>query len=164
MSKKPVTLDEARAILENYCNYQPRSQEQVVRKLHQMGLIPEAVDELLIEAIQKKWVNESFFASQYVQGKFRQKKWGRLKIKEGLKKQGVVEPILSEVLNGIDTDAYWQTAKELAEKKWPTLKARSPFEQKQKLLRYLASKGFEHAIIYELADEMAKDEGTILPQ
>ncbi len=144
-----MTVEEATIAIERYCMYQPRSQAQVLRKLQQMKLIPDVVDHLFIKCIEEGWLQETFFAEQYVRGKFNQKKWGRIKIKHGLKQQGVMEPILSQALATIDPDDYWETLCKNAQKKWQALGPQPEWTKSQKTYNYLIQKGFESDLIAE---------------
>lgn len=144
-----MTVEEATTAIERYCMYQPRSQAQVLRKLQQMKLIPDVVDHLFIKCIEEGWLQESFFATQYVQGKFNQKRWGRIKIKHGLKQAGVMEPILSQALAIIDPEAYWETLLKNAQKKWALLGSQNNRIKQQKTYNYLIQKGFESDLIVE---------------
>jgi regulatory protein len=137
-----MTIAEAEEKIARYCQYQPRSQDEVLRKLRSMPLIPEAVDELLIRCITNGWVREADFAYQYVTGKFRQKGWGKIKIRNGLYAKGVREPILSESLATIDDAAYEESIRAIAAKKVKTITGRNAWEKHQKLLRYLLQKGY----------------------
>ena len=55
-----------------------------------LGLIQEAIDLLIIELIQFNFLNEERYARSFARGKFRIKKWGKLKIRMALKKRGLL--------------------------------------------------------------------------
>jgi regulatory protein len=137
-----VTIAEAEEKIFKYCHYQPRSQEEVLRKLRSMPIIPDAVDELLVNCITNGWVKEADFAYQYVTGKFRQKGWGKNKIRNGLYAKGVREPILSESLATIDDEEYEASIRTIASKKAKNITGRNAWEKHQKLLRYLLQRGY----------------------
>ena len=60
---------------------------EVSMKLKSWGLIQEAIDLLIIELIQFNFLNEKRYARSFARGKFRIKKWGKLKIRMALKKR-----------------------------------------------------------------------------
>src|SRR5690606_22791562 len=82
---KVYSYNEAKNKAEAYCAYQERSQQEVRDKLYHMNLHTSQVEELIAYLIENNFLNESRFANAYVSGKFRMKKWGRKKIKQGLK-------------------------------------------------------------------------------
>ena len=72
---KTYSLDEAQKKLEFYCAYQERSHKEVVTKLKDMRMIPDAIDVIVVHLIQNNFLNEERFAKAFVRGKFRIKKW-----------------------------------------------------------------------------------------
>ena len=94
-NKKPVVLDKKAALAkaEHYCAYQERSQYEIRNKLYEWGLWTTDVDEIISELILTNFLNEERFAKAYVSGKFNINKWGKIKIKQGLKLKKVPEKI-----------------------------------------------------------------------
>jgi len=84
-SKKIPDQPAAYAKAEHYCAYQERSQQEVRDKLYEWELKPAEVEDIISRLIENNYLNEERFAKAYVQGKFNQKGWGRIKIKQGLK-------------------------------------------------------------------------------
>ena len=74
------SLDEAQKKIEHYCAYQERCHQEVVQKLRQMKMIPQAIDVIIGKLIQENYLNETRFAQSFARGKFRIKKWGKDKI------------------------------------------------------------------------------------
>ena len=74
------SLDEAQKKIEHYCAYQERCHQEVIQKLRQMKMIPQAIDVIIGKLIQENYLNETRFAQSFARGKFRIKKWGRDKI------------------------------------------------------------------------------------
>jgi regulatory protein len=86
--RKRLTPAEAHAKIQRYCAYQERSHKEVKNKLYEYGLYPGQVDELLSQLISEGFLNEERFAKAFAGGRFRMKKWGRLKIKNELEFNG----------------------------------------------------------------------------
>ena len=149
-SSKTYTVQEAKVALERYCVYQERTHQEAASKLVKMGMITEAREVVLLHLYQHDFINETRFAKVYAGGKFRINKWGRLKIKKGLLQKGVSTANINEGLAEIDTEEYSSVLQELATKKQQLIKAKNPYEKKQKLTRYLQQKGYEMNLIYEL--------------
>lgn len=152
-SKKPFTkLDKRTALAkaEHYCAYQERSQQEVRNKLYEWGLWSNEVEELISELIQTNFLNEERFTRAYVSGKFKIKKWGKVKIKRGLKLKRVPEKMIINALKGIDYDEYLNVILETAQKKAPLIKEKDPYKSKYRLITYLMGKGFEKELIIEV--------------
>ena len=89
-----------------YCAYQERSQQEVRSKLYEWGLWKEVVEEVIVKLINDNFLNEERFALAYAGGKFRIKKWGKIKIQQGLKLKGVSEYCIKKAFASIDYDDY----------------------------------------------------------
>lgn len=158
-AEKNYTLEEAFAKLSSYCAYQERSEREVWDKISDYNLSTfsqECVIDLLKE---ENFLNESRFVRAYAGGKFRTKKWGKLKIKKGLRQKGISDSLMEIALQQIDDNDYQNTLRELFEKKLNTLsESLNPFEIKKKLYNYALSKGYEMSLIFELIDEIIKEQ------
>ena len=109
---------------------------EVTMKLKSWGLIQEAIDLLIIELIQFNFLNEERYARNYARGKFRIKKWGKLKIRMALKKREVYFKCIDLAMLEIDDKTYLNTLKELLQKKNDVLKETNSYKRKMKLINY----------------------------
>ena len=142
-------LDKKQALAkaESFCVYQERSQKEVRYKLVEWGIRGDELEEILSELIMSNFLNEERFANSYTSGKFNIKKWGRIKIKQGLKLKGVPDKMMNKALYSIDDDDYMQTLENLALKKASSLGENNPLKRKMKLISYLQTRGFETELI-----------------
>lgn len=135
----------------DYCVYQDRSHWEVEQKLkEESGISKEEQGEIIVWLIQNNFLNEERFARAYVRGKFNQKQWGRNKIISGLKQKRIPEKLIDQVLNEIDEDIYLSVLERIADKKWNSLAEESLVIKKKKLISFLAQKGYESSLLYEL--------------
>lgn len=150
--KKPQILDKRTALLkaESWCAYQERSQQETRNKLYEYGLHQNEVEEVITELIVTNFLNEERFAMAYVSGKVNIKKWGRIKIKQGLKFKKVPDKLIQKALNSIDGDKYLANLLATAEKKFKVLNEKDPIKKKYKLITYLQTKGFEKDLIFDV--------------
>src|ERR1700712_5074322 len=133
---KITDVNVAMAKAEHYCPYQERSQQQVRNKLYEWGLWTDAVENIIIRLIEENYLNEERFAKAYVKGKFSQKAWGRIKIKQGLKLKNVSPILKKKALLTIDTSDYMGALTRLIEKKEATITEKDPYKRKYKLQQY----------------------------
>ncbi|MEP6674589.1 MAG: regulatory protein RecX [Ferruginibacter sp.] len=155
MNEKKLTPGQAAQKIKQFCTYQERSHAEVKEKLYLYGLYPKEVDEIVSNLVQDNYLNEERFAIQFAGGKFRMKKWGRVKIKYELKQKRVSEYCIKKALKEIDEDDYLQTLNDLLEQKLKTLKSeKNIFIKKKKLQVYLMQKGFESDLLRELINKI----------
>jgi len=150
--KKTIILDKKTALLkaESWCAYQERSQQEVRNKLYEYGLHQTEVEDLISELITTNFINEERFAMAYASGKVNIKKWGKIKVKQGLKLKKVPDRLIQKALNSIDGDKYVANLLATAEKKSAVLTEKEPYKKKFKLITYLLSKGYELDIINDV--------------
>ncbi|MDB4925563.1 regulatory protein RecX [Mucilaginibacter sp.] len=150
--KKQKITDEKIALTkaEHYCAYQERSQQEVRDKLYEWGLWPAAVENIISQLITAGFLNEERFAKAYVTGKFRQKAWGKNKIKQGLKFKKVSDVLIKKTLLIIDGDAYLKTLQHILEKKAGLLSEKDTYKRRYKLQQYAIGRGYESDLIADV--------------
>lgn len=156
ISNKTYTFDEALIKLQNYCSYQERSHQEVRQKLIGMRMIPEAMDQIIINLLENNFLNEERFAKTFVSGKFRIKKWGRIRLTSELRKKDVSKYNINKALSDINEIDYIETFNALAEKKLPYIKETNKLKKKKKLINYLLYRGWESHLVYEKVNQLIK--------
>lgn len=155
MLKRPsYTVNEATRKMERYCTYQDRCHQEVLRKLREMRMIPEAIDKIMGHLIAHGFLNEERFARSFVRGKFRIKKWGRVRITRELKNRDISPYIIRMAFEELDDREYSDTLRDLARKRLSQLEGIDPRLQKKKLYDYLLYRGWESSRIYDQLEDL----------
>lgn len=152
--KENLTPNQAKVKIRHFCNYQERCQQEVKEKLYSYSLNTEDVNEVLAYAILEGLVNEERYAILFAGSKFRQKKWGRLRIKRELKQKQISDYILKKAMQEIDDDQYIENLKTIAEKYYHTLKDKFNYIKLQKVTKHLVSKGYEMDLIQDYIKQL----------
>ena len=154
-SRKTYTLEEARRRMEQFCAYRERCHQEVVGKLRSMGMIPEAVDTIVVGLIEGGFLSEERFAKAFARGKFRQKGWGKARIRRELKMRQVTEFLIMKALEEIELPEYLETFDAIAIKRWKQLADVSDRQKKlRKFVDYLLYRGWDVDMILEKAKEL----------
>lgn len=140
--------------ISHYCAVQERSTREVSEKLYAWGVRGQDAEKIIDALVDDNFVNNARFAEAFTRSKFNQKKWGKRKISWELRGKGVSDSEVRHALEGIPEAAYRETAKNLIEKKHAELKDEEPRQRKEKLMRYLASKGYESEFLYAFLPEL----------
>ncbi len=155
MSNKYVSYDEAVQKLESYCAYQERCHQEVHQKLKDLGIFGEDIDQITAHLIENNYLNELRFATLFAGGRFRIKKWGRIKIKLALKQKRISEYCIKKALQTeIPEEDYYQTLLQVLEKKDRTLREPNAYKYKQKLARYAQERGFESPLVWSVINDL----------
>ncbi|SDR83741.1 regulatory protein RecX [Christiangramia echinicola] len=152
--QKSYTVKEALQKLMHYCAYRDRSQKEVEDKLDELRMIPEAKEKIIISLMQENFLNEERFARSFVRGKFRIKKWGRIKITQELKKKEISAPIIKLGLSEIKESDYRKTLYELAEKKADKITEPNPYKKKKKLADHFLRRGYESTLVFDCVNDI----------
>ncbi|MBS1531946.1 MAG: regulatory protein RecX [Bacteroidetes bacterium] len=147
---KKIDEKTALAKAEHFCVYQERSQQEVRDKLYEWGLYPKSVEQIITKLIESNYLNEQRFAIAYATGKFRQKGWGKNKIKQGLKLKKVSEPLIKLALRNIDEDEYLEMLRKIIKKKESSITEKESYKRKYKVHQYALSRGFENDLIGDI--------------
>jgi len=154
--QKAYTVDEAQKKLEEYCVYQERCHKEVRAKLKKMNMIPQSVDAIIINLIEHNFLNEERFASAFVRGKFRIKKWGKLRLERELKARDISTYNIKKAFEEIDELEYLKTLDELLLKRVAQLNEKNIYKKRKKVADYLLYRGWESHLVYEKILEYIK--------
>jgi regulatory protein len=147
---KTYTVEQAKRRIEKYCAYQERCHQEVSKKLREMRMIPEAIDEIMGHLLTHNFLNETRFSQAFARGKFRQKKWGRNRITRELKMRNISVYNLKLALKEIPESEYLDTFDVLFEKRAAQLLGETDGQKKRKKIAdYLLYRGWESAMIFE---------------
>lgn len=133
-----------------YCAYQERSQQEVRDKLYSWGLHRRDVEQVIGQLISDGFLKEERFALAFAGGKFRMKKWGRVKIKIALREKKVSEPLIIQALSSIDEREYLKTLRNVIASKTKLIIETNPLKKKHKIAAYVIQRGFEPELVWEI--------------
>ena len=146
-----MTWEEGMQKMKNFCAYQPRCCSEAREKLRSLELGESARQEILEQLIKENHLSEERYASSFSRGRFRIKKWGRIKIKYALMQKQVNPKAIEQALGEIEDTVYLKTLKKLAVEKFQMLKSeKNGFLRKKKTTEYLMQKGYEPRLINKL--------------
>lgn len=153
MEQKRLSPEQALQKIYHYCAYQERSHKEVRNKLYGYGLWRNQVEDLVTRLITEGYLNEERFAKSFAGGKFRMKKWGKVKITRELEAQGLTPRCIRQGLNEIDQSDYQRTLETLITKKWDATEESNAFKKKDKVARYAIMKGYEPDLVWGILRE-----------
>ena len=148
--KQNLTPQQALLKAASYCAYQERCHDEVTEKLSEWGVYGDDAGNILLKLIEQNYLNEERFAKAFAGGKFRVKKWGRIKIKLELKKRKISDYCIRKAMQQIDDTDYAKTIRDLIAKKSKEIKGGKEYIRKYKIAKFVASRGFEQDLIWEI--------------
>ncbi|MFT6096519.1 MAG: regulatory protein [Nonlabens sp.] len=155
MPKDTYTVEEATRSIERYCAYQERCHKEIEDKLKTMGMVQLAIDEIIPHLIHHKFLNETRYAESFARGKFRIKKWGRVRIVRELKMKGLNERTIKIGLKEISESDYELTFDTLSQKRLQQITSETDkYKKRKKLADYLLYRGWESHLVYAKAVDL----------
>ena len=139
--------------LRHYCAYQERCHEEVRTKLLSLKIYGNDLEEVINKLIEDDFLNEERFAKAYAGGKFRMKKWGRLKIQNELKQRKISDYCIKKGMAEIEEEDYLKTLKQLVTASLKKYKSTNAFETRTKTARYLIFRGYESDLVWGMLKE-----------
>lgn len=148
------TIEEAKRKLESYCAYQERCHKDVVSKLKELKMIPDAIDIIIVHLLDHKFLNETRYSESFARGKFRIKKWGKIRITRELKLKQISQYNIKKGLAEIADEDYYDTFDTLALKRFEAISESDKYKKRKKLADYLLYRGWESPMVYEKIKEL----------
>lgn len=148
------TVQEATQKLEYYCSYQERCHQEVVTKLQELNMIPQAIDTIIVHLIEQNFLNETRFTCSFARGKHRIKFWGKIRIINELKFKKISTYNINQALKEFTEEEYLETFHTLAERHWKTIKESNSLKKKKKFCDFMLRKGFESYLVYDKLKEL----------
>jgi regulatory protein len=150
--KTKWTKETALVELKRWCAAEEKSHFAVRNKLIEHQIYGDDIEEIIAELISENFLNELRFAMAYVSGKFKINKWGRNKIKAGLKQRQISSYNTNKAMGQIVEEEYLALLFQLFNEKKKSTGVNNN-ANKLKLVNYLLQKGFEQSLIMELLNK-----------
>ncbi|MEM8909985.1 MAG: regulatory protein RecX [Bacteroidota bacterium] len=155
--KKHLSRDEALVKLQRYCAYQDRCHQEVRSKLIDLGIYGHDLELVIAALISENFLNEERFACSYARGKFRIKRWGKVKIKRELVRRNISTYCISKAMEELEEEDYQMHLQVLLEQKLEQERAKNEFRKKAKVAQYAIRKGFEAHLVWEILNSQSSN-------
>lgn len=116
------------------------SYEELERKLLRKGYTTECIEPVLEKLTTQGMLDDRMFGMELIRSRSRRKPSGKIKIRAELRKKGVSETIIGELLKEYESGELCHRA---AEKKFSSLHGATEIDRKKKLETFLHNRGFE---------------------
>lgn len=139
---KSYTEKELRLKAETYCSSVERCPSEVAEKLKQWGAEADEAEQIIAHLFQERYLDTTRYCRFFVRDKYRFNQWGRMKIVQALRMKRLPEKDIEVGLDEIDEDEYAGILKKILQQKQRSIKAKTPYEESVKLMRYAVGRGF----------------------
>ncbi|MBD5214867.1 MAG: RecX family transcriptional regulator [Bacteroidales bacterium] len=133
--------------LEELCARSEQCSYEAYSKLAKWGISSAMADKIVNRLIAKRFIDDGRYAEAFVRDKVVYNRWGFVKIRMALRMKKIDSELIAAAIEAVDEDEYHNSLIETLRAKSRTLGSPLTFEDKQKLLRHAASRGFEPGLI-----------------
>ena len=144
--KKPITKEAALLKMADLCARGEHCAFEIREKLGKMQLAASDANEIVEYLEENRYIDDSRFARAFARDKVKFSGWGKNKIRMALAMKRIPSAEISSALEEIDPEEYMAVAVNAAKAKARNLDL-SDYDDKGKLYRHLASRGFEGSVI-----------------
>ncbi len=154
---KPLTPDVARQRAETRCAGQECCLHDIREVLRRWGVEGNDAAHILNHLEQEGYINESRYAEAYVHDKVNYDRWGRIKIQAALRAKHIADADISKAMEQISDDLYRKNLLALMASKQRTLGDMEPQKMREKVARFLLSRGYEPPLVFEEIEYLDHD-------
>jgi len=128
----------------DWCNKAERCRFDISRKLKTWGAEVSFIESCIARLQKSNLFDDARFASAFAHDKSTLQRWGTQKIKMHLKARGISDTYIKDALELLENETHQENIRELAARKWPSIKGKSDYEKTSKLIQFLMRKGFTY--------------------
>ena len=156
MEKKKKKLSESEAFnrLSALCATAEYCRADMMKKMSNWELPYGCEDNIISRLIKERYIDESRYAKAFTRDKFRYNGWGMMRIERELRIKGIDNALIEEAKSEIGETENDEMLRRLIEGKRRTVKGKTEYEIKAKLMRYAVSKGFTMESIYRIIGDL----------
>lgn len=146
-AKKESQLDHGYQMALNYLSYQLRSQKEIEDYLKGREIAGPSIEEIIKRLESLQLVDDLVYGESYVRTQMRTSDKGPSVVRQQLKKRGLKEEVVEQVLQLYTEEEQSRVALEVATKAARKYGRNSHYERLQKIRQYLMTKGFNGDVI-----------------
>ena len=155
--RKPKSADEALQGLMRLCSRAEKSSGDALRLMRTWGVAESERGGVLSKLIEMRFIDDERYAEAYCREKVSVSGWGVRKIAQQLRLKGVADDIIARVTAEIDVESITQNIESKLRRKLPSVKAKSEYELRGKLLRYGLGLGYDYDVVIQVIDKVCAE-------
>ena len=148
-------IERAKSRAINYISGKLKTKYEVRLKLKENGFAEDVIDEVLDILEKEEYLNDKVYCEIFIEDKKKLNGYGKNKIKSLLIQKGISKNIFEGFLNEFEYDEEFDNALKMGIKKLELLSNEEDnFKKKQKIINYLAYRGFGFDVINDVLKEI----------
>lgn len=157
IQKKGKSPEEALTALMRLAARAEKCQSDAMRLMHNWGLNDSQAQQVLDRLLRDRFIDDSRYAEAFVREKLRLSGWGEYKIRTALQRKGIDNELIREALRQADPPLMERRLTEQLSRKARNVKRATPYELRNKLIRYGLSLGYNYETVSEQVSRLIKE-------
>lgn len=146
---KSKTPEQALAALMRLCARAEKCESDARRLMHGWGVAIADAERVLAQLIRDRFIDDSRYAEAFIREKLRLSGWGEYKIRTVLQRKGIARERIDAALATAERPDMTARLVEQLQRKARTTRDRSPYDLRNKLIRYGISLGYDYETVSE---------------
>lgn len=148
-------IERAKSRAINYISGKLKTKYEVRLKLKENGFAEDVIDEVLDILEKEEYLNDKVYCEIFIEDKKKLNGYGKNRIKSLLIQKGISKNIFEDFLDEFEYDEEFDNALKMGIKKLELLSNEEDnFKKKQKIINYLAYRGFGFDVINDVLKEI----------
>ena len=148
-------IERAKSRAINYISGKLKTKYEVRLKLKENGFAEDVIDEVLDILEKEEYLNDKVYCEIFIEDKKKLNGYGKNRIKSLLIQKGISKNIFEDFLDEFEYDEEFDNALKMGIKKLNILSNEEDnFKKKQKIINYLAYRGFGFDVINDVLKEI----------
>lgn len=136
------------------CSQREYCTQDILDKLSKWEVLPTEHQAIINQLINHKFIDHKRYTEAFINDKIKFNHWGKIKINYYLKKKQIDNKIVIDCLSKFNPALYIEIATEEIKKKWRKTQAKSNYELKNKVAKYIINKGFEPNLVFDIINHL----------
>ncbi len=149
---KELTKEQVLLKLTSMCSSAEHCSGEMLKKMDDWDVSPQIQAEVMAYLVKEKYIDDARFCRFFVNDKIKYNKWGRRKVEQALWAKRIDSDTARAALDEVPDELYINILSQLLEDKKKSVKGRSDYEIKCKLVRFAMGRGFTYDIINKCID------------
>lgn len=153
-TEDPTSLHDAFEVSLKLLTRAAQTEAGLRQKLQKRQFVDEVIEATIVRLKKLQFINDEKFAADYVAYRSRTSPLGAFHLQQKLMLKGISKDMAKQVTSTISSEDELDQARTLAEKRMRSLGRFEPVQQKLKLARFLAARGFRSSTVYAIIHEL----------
>lgn len=140
------------------CSAGEKCSSDIEEKMTKWGMAPEDTEKAIKYLVENNFLNDARYAEFFTKDKFRFNKWGRIKIAHALRQKQISSELIESAINEIDPLEYFEILDQIIRAKIRSVGNMKIINNKAKVLRFAAQKGFTSEEIFASISRIEKQQ------